>query len=157
MIWGIIFLLTFFSHPSLIVHPEGWEGSERVADHLAIIKDATEETVLTSEEFPGGSHNYQFDNQTLVVAGGYFRACYANAVRDIFINSENCIVIIPMTAVYQGATRTLYEHYQENFSDKESFMDYLEQVARFQFCLDNPVIVVQGTFVVVYDGGILEK
>lgn len=84
------------------------------------------------------------------MAGGYFRACYANAVRDVFCNSENCVVVIPMNAVYQGASRTLYEHYQDNFQSNEEFVKYIESVARNQFGIEDPVIVLYETLIVVY-------
>lgn len=150
MLWRIALWLMLWTQPSLIVHPDGWAGSERIADSVAVLKQTTDYTILTSEDYPAGGHDLSYDNQIVIMAGGYFRACYANAVRDVFCNSENCVVVIPMNAVYQGASRTLYEHYQDNFQSNEEFVKYIESVARNQFGIEDPVIVLYETLIVVY-------
>jgi hypothetical protein len=137
--------------PLIIVHLESqWEGAIRVANEIAAMKNKTIYFVATNEEWktepllpdlvpdhvvvaPAGEVNQQLPRKA-VVAGGYFRACFANVVRCIAEGNDEPVEIhIPMKAVYHTSRRTLYEHYKSNFRTEEEFLEYIGVIAEMQF------------------------
>ena len=126
----IIFLIPSicFSKNVVVVHPSGFEGSEQIYDFANIflkendniywIKSSPEDTwpFKTSYDFvlegPAGYFELEMKGQVYVL-GGYYRACYKNAITCLNTNKDLKIVI-PIEGVYYGTKRTLKEQIEAN-------------------------------------------
>lgn len=148
------------SIPLVIVHVESqFDGAARVAQEITIIandriniyllKDSSEDWLKTTEvpevnpqtisDSPAGVNDIKLKENQVIVTGGYFRACFKNAIVSLTDsnNSKELEVIIPMKAVYFGEKRTLYEYYLHNYkSNWPDFKKYMDEVIKTQFKLD---------------------
>lgn len=147
----------------LVIHVESdFSGAARVAQEITISALKHKQVhILTSEDIdwrsntevpalnpthiehaPGGEHEIA-GKKKVTMSGGYFRACFANAVMCLLNNStEKLEVHMPMKEIYFGAKRTLYEQYLINFDNEKDFLVYLNKIATEQFGFDNPHIKI---------------
>ena len=160
------------SGPILLVHfDRAFAGSVRCAQEASTMARAFDEViVLTKGDGPwegsttlvavsptkvvpsgSGEHELAVSGPRATVAGGYFRACFSNAVRLLLRNTDHPItLVVPTKAVYFGDARTLYEQFVDNFrGDREGFEDYVRGVAVQQWGLE------PGRFTVALEGSVL--
>ena len=165
MHWLLSILLTLVlatNLPHVSVHVETkFEGSELVAQEITKLSKVDAHTYYiaseenwqaTDPEFkpesivigPSGDHTYKLSGD-VIVTGGWFKACYANTVMFLALNSDEPVrIVIPMKMVYHGATRSLYTYYQDNFKDDGEFVEYIRKTAINRFQLKNPQVELDG-------------
>lgn len=111
----------------VVVHPSGFAGSERIHDWMNSELHNSDRVIwlysgaddpwpyrIPYDErraAPGGQCDLGDLRGAVWLAGGYFKACYAQACRKL---PSDARIIIPIHGVYYGSTRTLAEQIQAN-------------------------------------------
>ena len=154
----LIYILHYLNPPVVIVHCETtFDGAARVAQEITILSQSKQVYLLTDSEnwretteipevkatevifAPSGSNQLRLSK--VIVTGGYFRACFAIAVKDLHDNGATELQI-PTKAVYFGKKRTLYEYLRFNLATDNERIGYLREVARNEFGISNAVITL---------------
>lgn len=147
----------------LVVHlDKKFQGASRVAteasnlikqyDDVVILKSSQEDwrtnSVLNTDVKPkaaiysgSGDHDLVNVHREITLIGGYFRACFSNAVMfTLYNNDQKLKLTMPMKAIFFSDDKSLYEEYKDNYKTDEEFLSYINEIARTQWRLK------QGTF-----------
>lgn len=108
----MMLILSFFRIPTIIVHVEkNWAGSENVVEETQKYWSFQSYVMISSENAeqffvdgrrvfaPAGDHELIINSDCVVVCGGYFSACYSNAIKNLAKNGNIRVFIIPMKCV----------------------------------------------------------
>lgn len=117
MLIEMLVYLSGLAVPVLQVHvePEQWPGAALVQSTAERIGQGRRVYVLTTEDSPAGMHAVSTCSPVVVVTGGYFTACYANAIHSLVENSGHRIVVImPTRGVFVSDNRTLADTIAHN-------------------------------------------
>ena len=91
-----------------------------------------------------GDHDIAVKGSEIVVAGGFFRACYSNAIMFLFYNNDQKLKItMPMKAIYFNNDSSLFEQFKRNFKSKEDFIEYIKEIATSQWKLRDGTYIIE--------------
>jgi hypothetical protein len=116
----ILAYLASLTIPVLQVHvePEQWPGAALVQATAERVGHGRRVYALTTEDTPAGMHAVATRSPVVIATGGYFTACYANAIRALAENSgHGLVVIVPTRGVFVGDNRTLADALASNPQD----------------------------------------
>lgn len=130
----------------ILVHPTGFEGSDLIHPFLNNNIDDEDHVIwLSSNEDQEWPFEFDYDEEFLapsgiptdldltgqvILCGGYYRACFKNAV--LSFKDSDAEFIIPSEGVYYYSTRTLEDQMNENDLSEQEALDLINAGEKFR-------------------------
>lgn len=132
-----------FSKTYVLVHPTGFSGSELIKEHLeSTIQEEDNVIWLSDRNDREWDFCFSYDQKIIAPAGivgkliitddevyfcgGYYRACFSNAVFCALSYNPYLKIRILSNGVYYHSSRTLRDQMEENSLTSEAALDIIE-------------------------------